>query len=209
MPAHDDNVTHDEMANAIRALAMDAVERAKSGHPGLPMGAADIATVLFTKVRKYDAAAASWAVRDRFVLSAGRGSMLFYALRRTKHDYRGTATLPSARLADTGPSRIPPCAGGGGHNGSARPGACLAGRDGACRTHAECGVRATRRLSYLCPRLRWRSHGGHQPGRDHRRSWDFHRHDRVWRKRALQGCLQLFQHYARSLRCGVATVDAC
>jgi transketolase len=95
MPAHDDNVTHDEMANAIRALAMDAVEKAKSGHPGLPMGAADIATVLFTNVRKYDAAAASWADRDRFVLSAGRGSMLLYALRRTKHDHRGTATLPS------------------------------------------------------------------------------------------------------------------
>jgi transketolase len=80
MPAHDDKVTHDEMANAIRALAMDAVEKAKSGHPGLPMGAADIATVLFTKVLKYDAAAASWPDRDRFVLSAGHGSMLLYAL---------------------------------------------------------------------------------------------------------------------------------
>jgi transketolase len=80
MPAHDDEVTHDEMANAIRALAMDAVEKAKSGHPGLPMGAADIATVLFTKVLKYDAAAASWPDRDRFVLSAGHGSMLLYAL---------------------------------------------------------------------------------------------------------------------------------
>ena len=80
MPAHDDKVTHEEMANAIRALAMDAVEKAKSGHPGLPMGAADIATVLFTKVLKYDAAAASWPDRDRFVLSAGHGSMLLYAL---------------------------------------------------------------------------------------------------------------------------------
>jgi transketolase len=80
MPAHDDKVTHEEMANAIRALAMDAVEKAKLGHPGLPMGAADIATVLFTKVLKYDAAAASWPDRDRFVLSAGHGSMLLYAL---------------------------------------------------------------------------------------------------------------------------------
>src|SRR3984893_2752704 len=80
MPAHDDKVTHDEMANAIRALAMDAVEKAKSGHPGLPMGAADIATVLFTKVLKYDAAAPDWPDRDRFVLSAGHGSMLLYAL---------------------------------------------------------------------------------------------------------------------------------
>src|SRR6202047_4173602 len=75
----EDKVTHDEMANAIRALAMDAVEKAKSGHPGLPMGAADIATVLFTKVLKYDAAT-NWPDRDRFVLSAGHGSMLLYAL---------------------------------------------------------------------------------------------------------------------------------
>src|SRR3984893_14758536 len=80
MPAHDDKVTHDEMANAIRALAMDAVEKAKCGHPGLPMGAADIATVLFTKVLKYDASATSWPDRDRFVLSAGHGCMLLYAL---------------------------------------------------------------------------------------------------------------------------------
>jgi transketolase len=68
------------MANAIRGLAMDAVEKAKSGHPGLPMGAADIATVLFTQFLKFDAAAPAWPDRDRFVLSAGHGSMLLYAL---------------------------------------------------------------------------------------------------------------------------------
>jgi len=68
------------MANAIRALAMDAVEKAKSGHPGLPMGTADIATVLFTEVLKYDAKDPAWPDRDRFVLSAGHGSMLLYAL---------------------------------------------------------------------------------------------------------------------------------
>ena len=68
------------MANAIRALAMDAVEQAKSGHPGLPMGAADIATVLFTQFLKFDPADTSWPDRDRFVLSAGHGSMLIYAL---------------------------------------------------------------------------------------------------------------------------------
>jgi len=73
-------VPHDSMANAIRALAMDAVEKAKSGHPGLPMGAADMATVLFTKVLKYDASAPQWPDRDRFVLSAGHGSMLLYSL---------------------------------------------------------------------------------------------------------------------------------
>jgi transketolase len=68
------------MANAIRALAMDAVEKAKSGHPGLPMGAADVATVLFTQFLKFDAADPRWPDRDRFVLSAGHGSMLLYAL---------------------------------------------------------------------------------------------------------------------------------
>jgi transketolase len=68
------------MANAIRGLAMDAVEKANSGHPGLPMGAADMATVLFTQFLKFDAAAPAWPDRDRFVLSAGHGSMLLYAL---------------------------------------------------------------------------------------------------------------------------------
>src|SRR5580704_5001984 len=68
------------MANAIRGLAMDAVEKAKSGHPGLPMGAADIATVLFTQFLKFDAADPKWPDRDRFVLSAGHGSMLLYAI---------------------------------------------------------------------------------------------------------------------------------
>jgi transketolase len=74
------NVDHSRMANAIRGLAMDAVEKAKSGHPGLPMGAADIATVLFTQFLKFDAADPAWPDRDRFVLSAGHGSMLLYAL---------------------------------------------------------------------------------------------------------------------------------
>ena len=69
-----------EMANAIRALAMDAVQAANSGHPGMPMGMADVATVLFTDALKFDPAVPSWANRDRFVLSAGHGSMLLYAL---------------------------------------------------------------------------------------------------------------------------------
>ncbi len=68
------------MANAIRALAMDAVEAAKSGHPGMPMGMADVATVLFNDVMRYDAADPAWPNRDRFVLSAGHGSMLLYSL---------------------------------------------------------------------------------------------------------------------------------
>jgi transketolase len=77
---HPTRSEHERMANAIRALAMDAVEQAKSGHPGLPMGAADIATVLFTHFLKFDASDPAWPDRDRFVLSAGHGSMLLYAL---------------------------------------------------------------------------------------------------------------------------------
>ena len=68
------------MANAIRALSMDAVETANSGHPGMPMGMADVATVLFTQFLKYDPAAPDWPDRDRFILSAGHGSMLIYSL---------------------------------------------------------------------------------------------------------------------------------
>jgi len=68
------------MANAIRALSMDAVQQANSGHPGAPMGMADIATVLFTQFLKYDPAAPDWPDRDRFVLSNGHGSMLLYSL---------------------------------------------------------------------------------------------------------------------------------
>ena len=71
---------HNNMANAIRALAMDAVQAANSGHPGMPMGMADVATVLFTKFLKYDASWADFPDRDRFVLSAGHGSMLLYSL---------------------------------------------------------------------------------------------------------------------------------
>ena len=69
-----------QMANAIRALAMDAVEAANSGHPGMPMGMADVATTLFSKYLKFDPQAPKWHDRDRFVLSAGHGSMLIYAL---------------------------------------------------------------------------------------------------------------------------------
>src|SRR5580700_3228614 len=68
------------MANAIRALAMDAVEQAKSGHPGMPMGMADVATVLYSQFLRFDPANPSWPDRDRFILSAGHGSMLLYAL---------------------------------------------------------------------------------------------------------------------------------
>jgi len=73
-------VSHSDLANAIRALSMDAVEAANSGHPGMPMGMADVATVLFTRYLKFDPSAPKWPDRDRFVLSAGHGSMLIYSL---------------------------------------------------------------------------------------------------------------------------------
>jgi transketolase len=77
---HPTTVTQRDLANAIRALAMDAVEKAASGHPGMPMGMADVATVLFQRFLKFDPAHPQWPDRDRFVLSAGHGSMLLYAL---------------------------------------------------------------------------------------------------------------------------------
>ncbi|MFQ5973833.1 MAG: transketolase [Alphaproteobacteria bacterium] len=79
-PTGTPSATHTEMANAVRALAMDAVEKAKSGHPGMPMGMADVATVLFTRHLKFDPADPAWPDRDRFVLSNGHGSMLLYAV---------------------------------------------------------------------------------------------------------------------------------
>ena len=75
-----DEVAHRDMANAIRALSMDAVQKANSGHPGMPMGLADVASVLFTRFLKFDASNPDWPDRDRFVLSAGHGSMLLYSL---------------------------------------------------------------------------------------------------------------------------------
>jgi len=72
--------TPKQMADAIRVLSMDGVEKAKSGHPGMPMGMADVATVLFSKFLKFDASRPDWADRDRFILSAGHGSMLIYSL---------------------------------------------------------------------------------------------------------------------------------
>jgi len=82
------------MANAIRALAMDAVEKAKSGHPGMPMGMADVATVLFNRFMKIDPSTPKWPDRDRFVLSAGHGSMLLYAI----HHLLGYADMDIEQL---------------------------------------------------------------------------------------------------------------
>jgi transketolase len=80
MPAQLGDAAFRRMANAIRVLSMDAVEAAKSGHPGMPMGMADAATALFSQFLKFDASDPDWPDRDRFVLSAGHGSMLLYSL---------------------------------------------------------------------------------------------------------------------------------
>ena len=92
--AADQTVPFKDMANAIRALAMDAVEKAKSGHPGMPMGMADVAAVLFTKFITIDPADPTWPDRDRFILSAGHGSMLQYAL----HYLLGYSDMPIEQL---------------------------------------------------------------------------------------------------------------
>ena len=102
LPGKTMTVTPNDLANAIRALSMDAVQAANSGHPGMPMGMADVATVLFTNYLKFDAKAPKWHDRDRFVLSAGHGSMLIYALlnltgyeRPTMEDIRNFRQLGS------------------------------------------------------------------------------------------------------------------
>jgi transketolase len=74
------NTLHKDLSNAIRFLSMDAVQRANSGHPGMPMGMADVATVLFKDFLKFNPKNPTWLNRDRFVLSAGHGSMLLYSL---------------------------------------------------------------------------------------------------------------------------------
>ncbi|MER8536137.1 transketolase [Mesorhizobium sp. M1005] len=87
-------VSERDMANAIRALAMDSVQKANSGHPGMPMGMADVATVLFSRFINIDPSAPNWPDRDRFVLSAGHGSMLQYAL----HYLLGFEDMPIEEL---------------------------------------------------------------------------------------------------------------
>ena len=80
IPAHQLKVSHSDMANAVRFLSADAIQNANSGHPGMPMGMADVATVLFSRFLRFDPTLPTWADRDRFVLSAGHGSMLLYSL---------------------------------------------------------------------------------------------------------------------------------
>ena len=156
---------HDRMANAIRALAMDAVEQAKSGHPGLPMGAADIATVLFTQFLKFDPADPKWPDRDRFVLSAGHGSMLLYALLYLL-GYEAMTIDQIKRFRQLG-SLTPghpenfDHAGRRDHHRPARPGPRQCGRHGDRRAASRGRVRRHRRSPHLRARLRRRPDGRH------------------------------------------------
>ena len=138
----------------IRALAMDAVEQAKSGHPGMPMGMADVATVLFTQFLKFDPAAPDWPDRDRFVLSAGHGSMLLYALLHlTGYPDMTIDELKRFRQLGSrtaGPSRIRPRRRHRDHDRPARPGPRQRGRHGARRAHAG-GALRRRRWSITTP----------------------------------------------------------
>ena len=117
-----------QMANAVRALAMDAVQAANSGHPGMPMGMADVAAVLFNRFVKLDPADPKWPDRDRFVLSAGHGSMLLYAM----HHLLGYKDMPMDRVAvvppvgrtDRGASGIWSCRGDRGHHRALGSGHC-------------------------------------------------------------------------------------
>ena len=165
------DVAHADLANAVRFLAIDAVEKAKSGHPGMPMGMADVATVLFSRFLKFDAADPTWPDRDRFVLSAGHGSMLLYALLYLT-GHRGV-TLDELRAFRQWGSKTP------GHpeyghtpgvettTGPLGQGIATAVRHGAGGAPVECPFwRRMRRSLYLCDRRRWLPDGRAQPRGD-------------------------------------------
>ncbi len=164
-------VAHNDMANAIRALAMDAVQAAKSGHPGMPMGMADVATVLFREAMRFDAADPNWPNRDRFVLSAGHGSMLLYALLYLT-GYPGMEVGELKRFRQLGAKTAghPEHGHAAGIETTTGP---LGQGLGQCRRHGAVGApveRAARRRCHRPPHLRHRRrrlpHGRHQPRGD-------------------------------------------
>ena len=172
-PAEAARALHDRMANAIRALAMDAVEQAKSGHPGLPMGAADVATVLFTRFLKFDPADPAWPDRDRFVLSAGHGSMLLYALlhllgyeKMTIEEikrFRQLGSITPGHPENFVTPGVETTTGPLGQGLGNSVGMAIAER------HLAAEFGDPRRPPNLCARLRRRPDVGHQPGGDRAR----------------------------------------
>jgi transketolase len=161
-----------DMANAIRVLAMDAVQAANSGHPGMPMGMADVATVLFNRFLKIDPSLPDWADRDRFVLSAGHGSMLLYAVHHLHRLFEDMtmeelSELPPAWREDGRSSGIRPCTGHRDDDRAARPGADHGCRHGACRTDDGGALRQEAgRPLHLRDRRRRLPAGRHQPRGD-------------------------------------------
>ena len=167
----DSAAAHKDMANAIRALAMDAVEKAKSGHPGMPMGMADVATVLFTRFLKFDASAPDWPDRDRFVLSAGHGSMLLYALLHlTGYPGMTMDELRNFRQLGSKTAGHPEFGHAPGIETTTGPlGQGLANAVGMALAERLLNARlgdAHRRSLHLCARRRRLPDGGHQPGGD-------------------------------------------
>ena len=162
------NLPSQMMANAIRALAMDAVEAAKSGHPGMPMGMADAATVLFANHLKFDISQPNWPDRDRFVLSAGHGSMLLYALLYLT-GYKDT-TLDALRnfrqlgSATAGHPEYGHAAGIETTTGPLGQRHCQCGRDGDGRNPSARQIhRQVGKPPHLCYRRGWLFDGGGQP----------------------------------------------
>jgi transketolase len=162
-----------DMANAIRFLAMDAVQAANSGHPGMPMGMADVATVLFNRFIKIDPSMPDWADRDRFVLSAGHGSMLIYAIhhlhRLFRHDDGAVAALPAVGVENPGHPEYGHTLGVETTTGPLGQGVATAvgmaiGEEMMAARFGEAG-----RSSYLCDRRRRLPAGGHQPRGDRSR----------------------------------------
>ena len=125
--------------NALRFLAVDAVQKAQSGHPGMPMGAAPMAYVLWTRFLKHNPSNPQWFDRDRFVLSAGHGSMLLYGLLHLTGYALSLADIqqfPPMGQQDARSSGARPHAWSGNHNGSARTRNGECGRNGDCRSSA-------------------------------------------------------------------------
>ena len=153
--------------NAIRFLTIDAVERAKSGHPGTPMGLAPLAYRLFTRHLRHDPAHPDWPDRDRFVLSGGHASMLLYASlapERLRPLDRRHQAVPPVGLTHAGASRARRDAGGRGDHRPARPGLRQRGRDGARRAHAGRPLQPARPRYRRPPHLRVLRRGRHDGG---------------------------------------------
>jgi transketolase len=155
------------MANALRVLAMDAVEAAQSGHPGMPMGMADVATVLFDSHLKFDPKVPNWPDRDRFVLSAGHGSMLLYGLLHlTGYADMTLDQIKNFRKLGSRTAGHPEYGHASGIETTTGPlGQGLANAVGMAMAEQSMAARfGNKVVNHLCNRRRWLPDGGNQPG---------------------------------------------